>query len=47
MYDWRGAFMSLRDLSLKRVYRSYGEDSISDMINPLLSHAISYKRSVR
>lgn len=38
--------MSLKDLSLKRIYRSYGEDSISDMINPLLSHAISYKRSV-
>lgn len=35
-----------KDLPLKRIYRSYGEDSISDMINPVLSHAVSYKRSV-
>jgi len=38
--------MSLKDLHIKHVYRSYGEDSISEMITPVLSHAISYKRSV-
>lgn len=38
--------MSLKDIVLNPMYRSYGEDSISSMINPLLSHAKIYKRSV-
>lgn len=38
--------MGLKDLEINSVYRSYGEDSISDMINPVLAQAIYYKRSV-
>lgn len=38
--------MSLKDLKINSVYRSYGEDTISDMINPALSKAVYYKRSV-
>lgn len=36
----------LRNLELKSIYRSYGEDSISDIMSPLLANAVSYKRSV-
>ena len=38
--------MSLKEIGLNHMYRSYGEDSISSMINPLLSHTKIYKRSV-
>ena len=38
--------MSLKDIDIDYVYRSYGESSISEMINPILSESIFYKRSV-